>query len=227
MIKEFKLNGRIIFDDDTYLDDVDTIIYCTGYLASFPFWNTKANGRPFFDYKSNKLIKGYWHTFIQDFPTLAIVGLPRVLTFRGFEYQAVALARLFAGRNTVSLPPLEEMEKWERNREEDSIKRHKKFHDIEWETGETLNWLDGLFQIAGLGTIHGDGRLPPTLGKDVVWAIEHLRKYPEPGKGEDKQSKVIENREATATYYELEKHEPGWVVVEKEAPRRKDLLSFI
>src|SRR4051794_32792266 len=45
VIKEFMPSGRILFEDDTYLDDIDTIIYCTGYKASFPFWNVKNNGR--------------------------------------------------------------------------------------------------------------------------------------------------------------------------------------
>ncbi|KAF8856860.1 FAD/NAD(P)-binding domain-containing protein, partial [Acephala macrosclerotiorum] len=182
IISEFHLDGRIEFEDGTYLDNIDKVIYCTGYKASYPFWNEKVNGRPLYDYESNKLIKNYWHTFFQDFKTLAIVGLPRVLTFRSFEYQAIALARLYSGRNKVPLPPLSEQQKWESEREEKRRKEHKKFHDIEWETGETKEWLGRFFEIAGLGTLTGDGRVPPVLGKDLVWAIEHLRKYPEPGK---------------------------------------------
>ncbi|TVY73504.1 Thiol-specific monooxygenase, partial [Lachnellula suecica] len=137
IIKEYKHDGSIVFEDGSILDDVDTVIYCTGYKASFPFWNSKANGRPLWDYKANKQIKGYWHTFFQDFPTLAIVGLPRVLTFRSFEYQAIALARLFSGRNSRPLPPLKEQERWEREWEVKNRRQGRKFHDIEWETGET------------------------------------------------------------------------------------------
>jgi hypothetical protein len=182
IIREFHLDGRIEFEDGTYLDDIDKVIYCTGYKASYPFWNEKVNGRALYDYEGNKIIKTYWHTFFQDFQTLAIVGLPRVLTFRSFEYQAIALARLYSGRNKVPLPPLSEQQKWESERKEKREKEHKKFHDIEWETGETKEWLGRFFEIAGLGTLTGDGRVPPVLGKDLVWAIEHLRKYPEPGK---------------------------------------------
>ncbi|TVY55908.1 Thiol-specific monooxygenase [Lachnellula cervina] len=217
IIKEYKLDGRIIFEDDTYLDDIDTVIYCTGYKASFPFWNEKANGRPLWDYESNKIIGGYWHTFFQDFDTLAIVGLPRVLTFRSFEYQAIALARLFSGRNSKPLPPLGEQGRWDSEREKERKKSGKKFHDIEWETGETEEWLRKMFEIAGLGTLKGEGRVPPVLGKDLVWAIENLKKYPEPGKGDD------EGREKVVDRSELEK-EHGWVVVQRE---RKDLLAFI
>ena len=218
MIKKYRLDGRIIFEDDTYLDDIDTVIYCTGYKASFPFWNEEANGRPLWDYEANKIIKGYWHTFFQDFSTLAIVGLPRVLTFRSFEYQAIALARLFSGRNKKRLPPLEEQEKWDRERKEERQKIGKKFHDIEWETGETEEWLGRFFDIAGLGTLRGEGRIPPVLGKDLRWALEHLKKYPEPGNGDEDGGS-----EPVAKNFEAENGKE-WVLVKRE---RKDLLAFI
>ncbi|RFU25906.1 hypothetical protein B7463_g10431, partial [Scytalidium lignicola] len=229
VIKEFQLDGRIIFEDGTYLDDIDTVIYCTGYLASFPFWNAKNNGRALWDYKRNKAIKGYWHTFFQDFPTFAIVGLPRVLTFRSFEYQAIAIARLFSGRNTAPLPPLTEMERWEKERERETQRRRKKFHDVEWETGETMDWLEGLFRIAGLGTLSGDGRLPPTLGKDVIWAINHIKKYPEPGSEKHKVSRWEERREAPPAYDKVTRNESEWVMVDlpETREREKDLLAFI
>ncbi|KAJ4299268.1 hypothetical protein N0V90_004512 [Kalmusia sp. IMI 367209] len=193
VIKEYLPSGRIVFEDDTHLDDVDHVFYCTG------------NGRPLWDYEANKLIKTYWHTFFHDYKTLAIVGMPRTLTFRSFEYQAIALARLFSGRNAAPLPPMKEQVRWEAERAERTKKEGKKFHDVPWEGGETVQYLDKFFQIAGLNTIRGEGLVPPVLGKDLIWAIEHLRKYPEdpgehigkPGDGE---------RDA---------HEGGWVVVDR------------
>lgn len=204
-----------MFEDDTYLDNIDTVIYCTGYKASYPFWNGLKNGRELYDYKANKLIKIYQHTFFRDFKTLGIVGMPRVLTFRSFEYQAVALARLFSGRNARRLPVQAEMERWEKEREERVIREVKKFHDIEWETGETWAWLSDLYAIAGLPQLGGEGRVPPVLGEEVRWAIEHKRKYPEPGK--DKiHGESVEGMG--------EEDEGEWVVVER---KRKDLLAFI
>jgi hypothetical protein len=211
VVSEYLPNGRIVFADDTSLDDIDTIIYCTGYRHSFPFWNEEANGRPIWDYAENKLVKGYWHTFLQDFPTIGLVGVPRVLTFRSWEYQAVALARIFAGRNTKPLPPAAEQEKWGRDRLEVVKREKRKFHDIQWETGETLEWLGALFEWAGLGTLEGDGRLPPALTRDVIWAIEHVRKYPEPKK---------ENGNSTI----LGDDDTDWVLVDGV---KKDLLHFI
>ena len=217
IIREYRADGRIIFDDDTHLDDVDTVIYCTGYKVSFPFWNVEANGRPFWDYENDRIVNGYWHTFLQDFPTLGIVGIPRVLTFRSFEYQAIALARLFSDRNSVSLPPLEEQKRWERERLDETRRERKKFHDVPWESGETnqtTEWLGGLFKIAGLGTLRGDGRLPPALSEDLIWAIEHIRKYPEPGKGKDGEGKevVIESQRLDSN---KEEEGAGWVHVDR------------
>ncbi|KAM7193729.1 hypothetical protein V8F33_007663 [Rhypophila sp. PSN 637] len=207
--------GRILFSDGTYLDDVDTVIYCTGYQVSFPFWNAAHNGQELWDPKDKKLIKGYWHTFFQDFKNLAIIGLPRTLTFRSFEYQAIALARLWSGRNKVDLPPLEQQEKWERDRLESKKREGKRFHDIPWDDGETFAWLEGLFEIAGLGTLKGDGMIPPVLGKEVVWAIEHLRKYPRPERGKDgKMAGDVEGAD----------EDKDWVLVERT---KKDSLAFI
>ncbi|KAK0632502.1 hypothetical protein B0T14DRAFT_420442 [Immersiella caudata] len=201
-ISEFLPSGGILFSDGSILEDIDTVIYCTGYQPSFPFWNVKANGREFYDYATGRLVNSYWHTFIRDFPTLAVVGFPRALTFRSFEYQAIALARLWAERESKGLPHLAEQEKWEKEREERTRKERKKFHDVPWDNGETHEWLGGLFGMAGLGTLKGEGMIPPALSADLVWALEHLKKYPEPGK------EVEEDGE--------------WVVVE-----RKDLLAFI
>jgi hypothetical protein len=108
VVKEYLPSGRILFSDDTYLDDIDTVIYCTGYLLSFPFWNSTQISRPIWDYQRNKLVKTYLHTFFQDFKNLGVVGVPRTLTFCSFEYQANALARVFAGREAVELPRVEE-----------------------------------------------------------------------------------------------------------------------
>ena len=212
MISEYvPSTGRIIFADGSYLDDIDTVIYCTGYQVSFPFWNAETNGRELWDYEQGKLINGYWHTFFRDFESLAIVGMPRTLTFRSFEYQGIALARLWSGRSSAGLPGFEEQERWERERVVKTREKGRRFHDIPWDDGETFEWLGGLFGIAGLGTLKGEGRVPPVLGRELVWAIEHLRKYPEPkrgvGKGEEEGFE-----------------EGGWVLVEG---REKDSLGFI
>lgn len=211
VVSEYLPSGRILFEDGTYLDDIDTVIYCTGYKPSYPFWDAKKNGQPLYDDKKGKLVKSYWHTFFQDFPNLGIVGLPRVLTFRSFEYQAIALARLFANRNPVPLPPVPEQQAWEDEREKERARDHRKFHDITWENGETHEWLNGFFKWSGLGTLTGQGRIPPPLTKEMIWAIDNLKKYkPE---GEEDASDISDFSEI----YE-------WIVL---AHRKRDVLGFI
>ncbi|KAI9049658.1 hypothetical protein LZ554_006683 [Drepanopeziza brunnea f. sp. 'monogermtubi'] len=232
VIQEFLPSGRIVFADGTSLDDIDTVIYCTGYRASFPFWNAAQNGRAFWDYAHDKLVRNYLHTFPHDFATLAIVGVPRVLTFRSFEYQAVAIARLFAGRQARGLPALAAREQWEREREQRVRREHKKFHDVEWENGETLSWLAELYDIAGLPRLTGEGRVPPVLGAKVRWAVEHLRKYPEPGHDGDRDghgsTALLPEEEKSPSPVEADERRSGWVVVEVERGQPgKDLLAYI
>ncbi|KAK8015224.1 hypothetical protein PG990_008520 [Apiospora arundinis] len=188
VITEYRADdGRIVFADGTSLhyDDVDTVIYCTGYRPSFPFWNASTNGRDLYNYEDGKLVGNYWHTFFHDHASLAIVGHPHTFTFRSFEYQAIAIARLWAGRAATPLPSAEEQRRWEEDRLQAVRRNGTKFHDVLWENGEVLAYLQGLFDIAGLGTLRGKGRVPPVLSDEVMWALEHLKKYPVPGKGKD------------------------------------------
>ncbi|KAF2658833.1 putative dimethylaniline monooxygenase [Lophiostoma macrostomum CBS 122681] len=206
---------EIIFTDNTRLRNIDAVIYCTGYAPSFPFWNTEANGGPLYDYDDGHLKGIYQHTFFRSFSnTLGIIGMPRVLTFRSFEYQAIALARLFAGRNTKPLPPLAEQEAWEKKRLRLVKEEGRKFHDIIWDNGETMGWLRFLFELSGLPVLEGIGRTPPVLNKETRWAIEHVRKYPIPdrGKAGDDEAAVAEDGE--------------WLVVNHWG-RGKDSLHFI
>lgn len=71
-----------------------------------------------------------------------------------------------------------------------------------------------LFEIAGLPTLSGAGRIPPVFKEDVKWALEHIKKYPEPGNGK------------VAAETVLLKGGEEWVVVERERSK-KDSLSFI
>jgi hypothetical protein len=212
VIRKYDLStNEIIFEDNSRLADIDIIIYCTGYKPSFPFWNADANGGPLYDYTEGRLLNSYQHTFSRIFPrSFGIIGMPRVLTFRSFEYQAIALARLFAGRNDVPLPPPSEQQEWERHRAEVVRIEKRKFHDIQWDNGETMDWFRMLFQLAGLPVLEGWGRCPPVLGERTRWAIEHVRKYPEPDKVNSES-----NRE-----------EDGWIKVDQWGVE-KDSLYFI
>ncbi|KAF9873047.1 thiol-specific monooxygenase [Colletotrichum karsti] len=100
--------GRITFSDKSTVDDVDIVLFATGYDFSFPFL-------PKLKVENRRIPGLYQHVFHVDDPTLAFVGMVTGgFTFRVFEWQAVAAARVFAGRG--KLPPRPEMEKWEQDR---------------------------------------------------------------------------------------------------------------
>jgi hypothetical protein len=203
-------SGTIFFADGTHLehDELDYVIYCTGYRPSFPWWNSAENGGDLWNYRTNRLNGNYLHTFFHAHPNLGLIGMPRTLTFRSFEYQAVALARVFAGRNRSPLPSMREMTQWEQKRSELCQQQHRAFHDIPWENGETLDYFRALFEIAGLPTLEGGGRCPPVLDEETRWAVEHIRKYPEP----------------SDAALGVEGGDGEWVVVQRS---KRDLLHFI
>lgn len=225
VISRYRDDGTIEFEDGTALgaDEVDKVVYCTGYRPSFPFWNAERNGRQIYDYENGKLVNTYWHTFFSDYSTLAIVGIQKALTFRSFEYQAVALARVFAGRNALPLPPAREMRKWEQDRLRWVQETGRKFHDVESEPGrlgqDTLVWLGFLYKMAGLGTLSGAGRLPPVLSKEVVDALKNIRKYPRPEHAsEDRKTRLSYHGESedmanTRMNGEGDNYESEWVMV--------------
>lgn len=113
------------------------------------------------------------------------------------------------------------MREWEEDREKDIGERRKKFHDIEWETGETLRWLGGLYEIAGLPLLTGEGRVPPVLGQEVRWAIENVKKYPDHREVGNIVKSLVECLDAE----EPASRNEEWVIVERH--REKDLLAFI
>ncbi|EXJ78573.1 hypothetical protein A1O1_08974 [Capronia coronata CBS 617.96] len=103
-------SGQIDFSDGTSIDHADVVLFATGYDFSFPFLDkSKVEIR-------NRRIRGlYHHVFSISDPTLSFIGMVAGgLTFRVFEWQAVAVARVLAGRAT--LPPQEDMERWEAER---------------------------------------------------------------------------------------------------------------
>lgn len=119
--------GRVVFNDGTVEDGFDKIIYTTGYRYSLPFLQ-----RQYPDISTGTRIVGtYLHTFYRGNPgdpPLCFVGsvsssyhypnhktdqtqIIDGVSFRGFEFQAIASARYLAGK--FKLPSHEEMKAWE------------------------------------------------------------------------------------------------------------------
>jgi hypothetical protein len=130
------LNVR--FADGTTAADVDKVIFATGYELSYPFLVPDPVT------PNNRVAGFYQHIFKIGDPSLALVGQIRAaISFRAYEYQAVAVARYFAGRNGKPLPSPQQQDLWE-------IERLKYkgptalFHEIKPDFKEYFNFLRDL-----------------------------------------------------------------------------------
>lgn len=146
--------GFIEFEDGSIERDFDKVIFATGYKLSYSF----LPGNPVTP--QNRLSGFYQHIFKIGDPTLAIVGqvcarsikdfrfengeliskkVKAAVSFRVYEYQAVAVARYLAGRSRP-LPGTQEQHEWERKRLEYKGNTNR-FHEIRPDFAEYFNWL--------------------------------------------------------------------------------------
>jgi len=103
-------NGDLIFEDGSSLTDIDIIIYCTGYLYDYPFLkvsdsnniNTKDDTKDDTNYdqliidRGRAIINIYDNLFLNDNPSLALIGLPwSVVPFHMFYLQAHWVTSVF------------------------------------------------------------------------------------------------------------------------------------
>ena len=100
----------VYFEDGTKLENVDLVIFGTGYTWTLPFLPELAK-----TIHNNRLPNLYQHVFYLQDPTLCFVGaIAAGFTFKVFEWQAVLAARFLAGR--IQLPSKSEQVKWEEDR---------------------------------------------------------------------------------------------------------------
>ncbi|KAK4942563.1 hypothetical protein LTR10_017692 [Elasticomyces elasticus] len=156
-IARFHPNGKIEFWDGSSVDHVDVVLFATGYDFSFPFLrdvNTRIQ---------NRRIQGlYQHVFDIEDPTVAFIGMVSGgLTFRVFEWQAVAVARHLAGRATLPIRQL--MRKWEQDRLA-SRGDGMQFFDL---SSDFEGYFEGLRLFAGEPAAGSRGRILPKY--DPKW----------------------------------------------------------
>ncbi|KAJ6009194.1 hypothetical protein N7522_004210 [Penicillium canescens] len=98
----------VYFEDGSSETGVDHLVFGTGFSWTLPFLPQVAT-------RNNRVPDLYQHIFYRHDPTLVFVGAVGAgLTFKVFEWQAVAAARVLAGKAT--LPSVAEQEKWEADR---------------------------------------------------------------------------------------------------------------
>lgn len=142
--------------DGTEIHGIDTILFCTGFLYSFPFLPTIA---PTLITRGKGVHGLYKHLFSISHPTLAFSSLlMRAVPFPVAEAQAAAFSAVWSNR--VTLPPTDEM--WEESRrldEErgDAVQVLPKMADAQY-INEIHDW------VAGCG-----GSEPPRWEERQLW----------------------------------------------------------
>lgn len=115
-IKRFDAETKEVhFIDGSKLENVDKIVFATGYLLSLPFFKKiNAGDKPLLT--DGRRVHGiYEHILLHEHPNLAIIGLARyILPTRTAETQGSWAAKIFAGK--LPYPSKEKMLEWESER---------------------------------------------------------------------------------------------------------------
>lgn len=166
-------NKRIVFADGSEEEEVDRIVFCTGYLYSMPFLST-LNPNPISD--GSRVEHTYQHLFYAPNPTLVFLTLPqKVIPFPLVEVQAAVVARVWSGRS--SLPIFEDMVTWEKTVIAERGSKGE-FHTLKFpKDAEYINmlydWAARADQKADLEN-NGKGKLPKRWGEWEYWARERF-----------------------------------------------------
>lgn len=105
-------------DSEIVLTDIDSVIYCTGYLYSFPYLKSYSDGKPT-DLMSDgvRMHNLYRQLFYINDPTISFICMPKnVVPFPLAETQGATIARVWSGR--LPLPSVEDQKESLRKEEE-------------------------------------------------------------------------------------------------------------
>jgi cation diffusion facilitator CzcD-associated flavoprotein CzcO len=124
--------------DGTKLEDIDNVIFCTGYLYSLSMFPKEAG---FITSDGSYVHKLYQQTFYVEDPSLVFMGLPKqVIPFPTFQNQAIVVAKVWAQK--LSLPSREVMRQDEFARLEKKGFEPTKYHSFKFPEDVELaeNW---------------------------------------------------------------------------------------
>jgi len=177
-IVEFLPSARyfraVRFADGRIEQDIDAVVFCTGYLYSYPFLESL---KPPVISDGMRVQHVYRHIFYKDRPTLAFVGLPvKIIPFFVSESQAAVISRVWSGR--LALPTREEMDQWEHSV---IMERgaEKGFHmlgfplDVDY-LDELHDWALTAVPNPALDGNDGRGKQPLRWGEQERWARERF-----------------------------------------------------
>jgi cation diffusion facilitator CzcD-associated flavoprotein CzcO len=165
-IVEFIVEDRTVrFEDGRVEKDIDAIVYCTGYLYSYPFF--KYLEPPLVT--TGRRVRGlYQQIFHTNHPNLAFTALSqKIIPFPLSEAQGAAIAKVWAGK--LELPPKEDMELWEEKRVEE-LGDGTSFHVLGYpKDAEYINTLHDWVKSAE----DGFAKEPAYWGEEQLWVREN------------------------------------------------------
>lgn len=107
---DFQNERSVTTTSGEVIENVDAILYCTGYLYQLPFLKSYVHGLHGLDNGGNSIRNLYKQLFYIYDPSLVLAGLPKsIIPFPFAEAQGQYVARVLSGR--VQLPSTEEMER--------------------------------------------------------------------------------------------------------------------
>ncbi|KAG0646632.1 Flavin-dependent monooxygenase [Hyphodiscus hymeniophilus] len=165
-IAEYIVEDRAVrFEDGRVEKDIDAIIYCTGYLYSYPFFEELDPTLV----TTGRRVRGlYKQLFNITHPTLAFTALSqKIIPFPLSEGQGTAIAKVWSGK--LDLPTKVEMESWEEERIAE-LGDGTAFHVLGYpKDAEYVNELHDWVQSAG----DGFAKEPAYWAEKQLWMREN------------------------------------------------------
>lgn len=173
-IAEFLLEDRAVrFINGRIEKDVDTVIFCTGYMYSFPF--LRGLNQPIVS-TGERTQNLYQQVFYHPIPTLSFIGLPqRIVPLPVSEAQSSVIARVLSGR--LTLPSPKRMQAWEEALIE-TKGNGKSYHTLAFPLDAAyINMLhDWALSTPPNPALPNDGvgKIPPYWGEEKQWIRERF-----------------------------------------------------
>jgi cation diffusion facilitator CzcD-associated flavoprotein CzcO len=168
-IVEYLSKSRgVRFADGREEHNIDAIVYCTGYLYSYPFLKSI---KPPFVTDGGRARGLYRQLFSIAHPTIAFTALSqRIIPFPLSEVQSAAIAKVWS--NKLDLPPVEEQ--WELERKQvEELGGGKSFHLLPYP--KDANYINSLYEWAESARDEFK-KQPPYWGAKECWIRERFGK---------------------------------------------------
>lgn len=177
------------FVDGNIVENLDHIVFCTGYIYSYPFLADDIrysliyppSDHPKAFYPGERCRNVYQHLFYVADPTLSFLTLPwNIIPFPVAEGQGAVVARVLSSR--LSIPSETEMRQWERQREHE-VGLGKIFHKLAPPTD--VDYINHLWHWAHQaremnnadGQVISSGKTPPYWNSYYRWMRKNVPNF--------------------------------------------------